>query len=89
MDTCGIIIASIIGGAFLLGTSLACGCSYNQRWSQAQRQVAPHPDCIVITKEHYENLKRFGSCEPPAYIEQSAEQSAEHIQQPPVYTALN
>lgn len=94
MDTCGIIIASVIGGAFALGTSVACCCEFNNRRSPAERRVGPSPDCIVITKEHYENLKRFGSCEPPAYIEQPveqpAEQPAEHtVEQPPVYAVLN
>ena len=78
MDTCGIILASVIGGACALGFSLACCCEFNQRRSYAQRRVGPNPDCIVITKEHYENLKRLG---PPEYTDQAADP----IGDPPVY----
>jgi hypothetical protein len=59
MDTCGIILLSITSGICLLGTGIICCIKHEQQ------QVVPNSDYIVITKEHYENLKKVG---PPEYI---------------------
>jgi hypothetical protein len=58
MDTCGIVLISVMSGICLIGTGIFC-CSKHQV------PVAPNSDYIVITKEHYENLKKVG---PPDYI---------------------
>ena len=67
MDTCAIIVVSLMSGICLFGAGIIC-CMKNE-----QQQVVPNSDCIVITKEHYENLKKVGLPEyigdPPVYDE--------------------
>ena len=58
MDLCGIITISVMSGVCLFGTSMIC-CGKHQV------PVGPNSVYIVITKEHYENLKKVG---PPDYI---------------------
>ena len=67
MDTCAIVLISVMSGICLIGTGIICCINH------AQQRVVPNSDYIVITKEHYENLKKGGLPEyigdPPVYDE--------------------
>ena len=57
MDTTCIIIMSSIFGACLFGSLCACVCSSNT--NNSNNRVRPIAGCIIITTEHYENLKKY------------------------------
>lgn len=65
MDTtCIIVISSIFGG----GCLLCIGCIFFTDKKNNRITSIPR-DCVVITREHYENLKNIVTSDLPAYTE--------------------
>lgn len=56
--TCIIIISSVFGSLCLIGTISCCFYNFNYRYPN-HTVVAPIPEFVTITKEHYNSLKQL------------------------------
>jgi hypothetical protein len=78
-SSCAIILSSVIGGLCVIGCCFICFNTKCQNSFRHRNSVEPGSGLVIITKEHYEKLKR-GEIEPPVYADQ-----APIVVEPPVY----